>query len=197
MHNRDVTRKFLAGLFFISAVVLIVIVVFLLGVEKGFTQPKFEMTALFIKVGGLSMGAPVRLSGVTVGTVSDIDFLDEEVDGRGVKVVLNLFKRYQKQLYKCTSIAIITEGVLGDKIVEITTSPHFRRDDLSLPVIGEDPLDVQSLAETFGEAALALLETSENLDTIAKELKLVSITTRRLLIRIEQRVIDGTLFKVF
>jgi ABC-type transporter Mla subunit MlaD len=112
-------------------------------------------------------------------------------------VILNIFKKYERQVYKCTSIAIITEGVLGEKIVEIGTTPDSQRKSLSEPIIGEDPLDVQGLAETFGEAAVALLETSKNIESIIGEMENISSTTKRLLNRVEQRIIDGTLFKVF
>jgi len=190
-------KKMIAGLFFLLCILLIVGVAFIIGLEKGFTEPKISMTVLFKKVGGLSLGAPVRLSGVNVGTVSDIDFLNEELEGRGVKVVLSLYARYKKQLHKTVNIAIITEGVLGDKIVELSTHPKFNRADLSQIIIGEDPLDVQSLAETFGEAALALLETSKRIDVIIKDLKSISISSKRLLNRIEQRIIEGNLFKLF
>lgn len=197
MEQNDFLKKFSAGLFFLFCVALIVGVVFVIGVEKGITEKKFPITVLFNKVGGLTAGSPVRLSGVTVGVVANIDFLDEEVAGRGVKVDLNLYKKFQKQLYKSTRFAIITEGVLGEKIIEITTSPGFRRADITTPIIGEDPLDVQNLAETFGDAAVSLLEASKSIQGIINEVRDISAATKRLLNRIEQRVIEGNLFKVF
>lgn len=112
-------------------------------------------------------------------------------------VRLSLYKKYKKQLQKSVNVAIITEGVLGDKMIEISTAPDGYRADLAKPVIGEDPLDVQNLAETFGEAAVAMLETSKALDRITRELDSISGTTKRLLNRVEQRIIDGTLFRVF
>ncbi len=197
MKHKDMIKKISAGLFFILCIALIVGVVFTLGMERGLTEPKFQMTVLFRKVGGLSVGSPAWLSGVTVGTVSDIGFLDKEVEGRGVKVTLSLFKKYEKQLHKSIRVAIITEGVLGEKIVEVTTDPDAWQADLHKTFIGEDPLDMQDLAETFKGAAVALRETSKTIDTIIWEMNKISGITRRLLNRIEQRVIDGTLFKVF
>jgi phospholipid/cholesterol/gamma-HCH transport system substrate-binding protein len=197
MGNKDFIKKLLAGIFFVLCLVVAGTTVFVLGVEKGLTEPKFQMTALFRKVGGLTIGAPVRLSGVTVGTVADIDFLNGEVDGRSVRTKLNLFKKYEAQLHKATRFAIITEGVLGEKVIEITTEPAFLRQDLTQSIIGEDPLDVQNLAESFGNAAVSLKDASKGMDSIIEEVKDISSATKRVLNRIEQRIIEGNLFKVF
>jgi len=197
MEKKYLFKKLFAGAFFVSCIVLIVSVIFIIGVERGLTEPKFKMKTLFRKVGGLTIGAPVRLSGVTVGTVSGIDFLEREVRGRGVKVELSVFTKYKSQVYKTTRIAIITEGVLGEKMVEISTDPDIKVPSLEKSFIGEDPLDVQDLAETFGEAAVALLQTSKTIETMTSELKMISSNVRRVLNRLEQRIIEGTLFKVF
>ncbi len=195
--DRDFLKQFLAGLFFLVSIGMVFGAVFLIGLQKGFMEPKVKMSAVFHKIGGLNAGAPVRLLGVTVGTVSDIMFLNEPIEGRTVKMDMELLKKYEKHLRRTVSIAIITEGVLGEKIVEITTDSAAERHNLAEPVIGEDPLDVQTLAETFGEAAVALLETSRTFEEISNEMETIFMTTRRLLNRVEQRIIDGTLFKVF
>jgi len=197
METKEYIKKFIAGVFFVLCVGLVVGVVFVIGIEKGLTEPKFEMTALFHKVGGLAVGAPVRVSGVTVGTVADIQFMDEEVEGRSVQVSLSLYKKYEKQLRKSWRIAVITEGILGEKVVEVTTKPKVHLDDLSQPMIGSDPLDVQDLAETFGAAAESLLATSKTIGTVTTEIYAISDKTRRVLNRVEQRIIDGDLFKLF
>ncbi|MFP4473055.1 MAG: MlaD family protein [Candidatus Omnitrophota bacterium] len=197
MQCKDQAKKIFAGIFLFVCVALIAGVVFTIGLEKGFIEPRFTMTALFHKVGGLNPGAPVRLSGVTVGTVENIDFLDESYMGRGVKVELSLYAKYKDQLRKSRRVAIVTEGVLGEKMVDISADPDLYRDDLSRAIVGEDPLEVRDLAETFDASAAALLGVSEEFGTLAGEVEDVTRSTRRLLNRIEQRIIDGNLFKVF
>ena len=197
VEKRDFVKKLYAGLFFVIGIVLIFIVVLAIGIEKGITQPKFQVKVVFHEVGGLSMGAPIRLSGVNIGTVARIDFLDEKVVGRGVEVTMNIFRRYHKQLEKASQTAIKTEGLLGGKIIEISTEEDAQALDLSKPIIGEDPLDVQNLAQSFGDTAESLTKTSGDVNSIIKEMQAISKTSKRLLNRIEQRIIEGNLFKVF
>lgn len=197
MPKFETAKKIAAGLFFVLSIALIVTVVFVIGLEKGFTQPKMKMTVVFNKIGGLNVGAPVRMLGVTVGSVKDIGFREDPFEGREVEVSLELFKRHEEQFREITEVAIITEGVLGEKIIEIATSPEVYREDLRQPIIGKDPLDVQDLTQTFSDAAEAFLQSSNAVERITTQMEEISISTARLLNRIEQRIIDGTLFKVF
>ncbi len=197
MDRKDVLRKIWAGSFFLTGLLMIVVVVLVIGIEKGLTEPRFGMRVLFREVGGLSIGAPVNLSGVSVGTVGSIDFLQQEIDGRGVVVTLNIFKKFEPQMKRASRFAIKTAGILGEKSVEISRDFDNIPIDIAQPVIGEDPLDVQDLAKIFGDTAIALQETTKLIHSIVTELQDISVTTKRLLNRIEQRIIDGNLFKVF
>ena len=197
MEKKDQLKKVFAGTFFLTGVLLISAVVLGIGVERGLTQPKFQIAVLFREVGGLAIGAPVALSGVTVGSVSAIDFLDQEIEGRGVKVILKVYEKYKTQLEKSSRFVIKTEGILGEKSIEISRSIDGNRIDLNQPIIGEDPLDVQDLAKLFADTAVTLKETSETISSIIGEMNHISVTTKRVLNRIEQRLIDGNLFKVF
>jgi len=199
------------------------VVIFIIGKDKGFTQPKFKIPVLFGDVGGMVEGAPVQLAGVNVGTVSDINFLPSSFQGRRVKVVLSIFDRYKNQLGQNVRFAIKTEGILGEKLVEIKVDERGKKLDLSQPIIGEDPLNVQDLAEVFSDTAESFTKTSEDfnkvdiqelsrvlaetaqslsttskgVNTILTEMNYISIKSKRLLDRLEQGVIDGNLFKVF
>ncbi|MFA6378218.1 MAG: MlaD family protein [Candidatus Omnitrophota bacterium] len=199
MEQKEFSKNLYAGLFFVIGIVLICVVVLSIGMEKGITQSKFKIQVLFREVGGLMIGSPIRLSGVHVGTVGKIDFLKEEIMGRNVAVTLNLFARYKEQIEHGYSFSIKTEGILGQKFIEISKDKtgQKRRIDFNTPIIGQDPLDVQDLAETFGNTALSLQETARATDSVMLEVRERFKALKRVLNRIEQRLIDGTLFKVF
>ena len=224
MEKVDLRRRFLAGSFLIVGFFIIVLMILALGRDKGLAQSKFQATILFKDVQGLGEGAPIRLSGVNVGNVSHIDFLEKEVNGRRIQVSANIFSRYRKPLERDPlKFSIRTEGVLGEKLIEIDVVPMGEKINLGQPIMGDDSIDVRELAEVFARAAESFTKTSEELskmdmqslsnslsetarslskasnrlDDLLKEMLYISHKTKRLLDRIEQRVIDGSLFKVF
>ena len=222
MKDKDFKRNFMAGLFLIAGVYLLISFIFFLCQDKGFAQNKFRVTVLYKNIGGLVEGAPVRLSGVTVGSVATIDFLDQEVDEHRVRVVLNILSRFRKQFDQNLRFVIKTEGILGEKLIEIDVRDG-EKIDLTKPIMGEDPLDVQDLAKEFAHAAeaftktademskidmlelsnvmidssRALLETANGLNEIMSELQDITVKSRRVFDRVEQKLIEGNLFKVF
>lgn len=223
MEKKGLTKELLAGLFFFLGIFLLVVFVVILGGNKGLAQSKFQVVVLYRNVGGLMEGAPVRLAGVNVGTVDRIEFLDREFDGRRVEATLNILSKYRKQLENNLRFTIQTEGILGEKLIEIDVLRDGPDVDLKNPIIGEDPLDVEDMAEVFAQAAEAftrtadqlsqidviglsnvmedssrsLLTTSRGINEVMDELQEITKKAKRLLDRVEQKVIDGNLFKVF
>ncbi|MEI6437464.1 MAG: MlaD family protein [Candidatus Omnitrophota bacterium] len=197
MAKDDVFKQFWAGFFFLLGVVLVCGVIFFIGFQKGFTEPKVRLTVLFDKVSGLTEGAPVRVSGVTVGSVEKIEFLDEEVMGRGLALQLSIYQKFATQVTRCTKVSILTEGVLGAKYVEIGRVAGDQTLDIEHPILGERLLDVYDLAEVLQDTAASFNDTTRGINSIVGELSVISRKSKRLLDRIEQRVIDGNLFKVF
>ena len=213
----------MASLFFIVGIVLMVLFIFTIGKDKGFYQPKFEVELLFRNVGGLVEGAPVRFHGVNVGSVAQIDFTQHDMAGRKVKVTTSIYDKYRKQLEQGTRFTIRTEGVLGEKLIEIYSLDGYDLLDLHEPIIGEDPIDVVDMAQQFAslaasftetaeefskvdivnltnvmeESSRALLVTSEGVSDMMADLKEITRKSKRMINRIEEKVIEGELFSVF
>jgi phospholipid/cholesterol/gamma-HCH transport system substrate-binding protein len=107
------------GLFVLATAVVAVVAVLLLGRSRHVFEQRATLRATFRDVAGLAQGAPVRLSGVNVGTVSRISFVRAarrpliEVDMQITQSALGLVR--QDSLARISS-----QGLLGDKIVEIS-----------------------------------------------------------------------------
>ncbi len=197
MDNKTNVKKTAAGLFFVLGLALIGFSVFLIGLDRGLTEQKFEMIALFREVGGLKSGAPIRISGVNVGMVKEVDFLDEPIAGRSLKVTLNIFKKYEFQFRKCSRISIRTEGVLGQKLVEISENHEVPVFKMSEPIIGEDPLDVEDMAGVITKTAISLQKSSVGINSLMDEMQGAAVKAKRLMNRFEEKLVEGNLFKIF
>ena len=197
MEDHSTFKRFFAGLFFILGLGLITAAIFVIGFDKGLSRPKFQVITLFNEVGGLIEGAPIRMSGVNVGVVGNIDFLSKPLEERSLKVTLNIFKKYEFQFRKCSRVGIKTEGVLGQKLVEISEDHARKMFDMTKPIIGEDPLNVEDMAAVITRTALSVQQTTADLSEVLDEWKYVSKKTRRLINRFEDKLIEGNLFKIF
>jgi len=190
-------KKLAAGLFFIIGLSLIAVSVFFIGLDRGLMEPKFQVIALFNQVGGLVEGAPIRISGVDVGVVGSVDFLSHPIEGRSIKVRMDIFKKYEFEFRKCSKVSIRTEGVLGQKLIEISEDHSLKVFDPATAIIGEDPLDVEDMAAVITSTAVSLQATSQGVQDVLQGWKDVSHKTKELLNRINEKLLEGNLFKVF
>ncbi len=197
MENKNTFKKTAAGIFFVCGIALIGISVFFIGLDRGLTEQKFEVIALFKEVGGLRGGAPIRISGVNVGVVKEVDFLDEPIQGRSLKVVLDIFKKYEFQFRKCSKLSIRTEGVLGQKLVEINEDHAVPLFKLNEPIIGEDPLDVEDMAGVITKTAVSLQKTSQGINDLMGDMQSATRKAKRVMNRVEEKLVEGNLFKIF
>ena len=68
------------GAITIFAVVMTLLLIFLLSGESGFSWQRYGIKAKFDNIAGLKPGAPVRVSGMEVGFVTDTTFAGDRVE---------------------------------------------------------------------------------------------------------------------
>ncbi|MCU7492015.1 MAG: MlaD family protein [Bacteroidota bacterium] len=106
------------GLFVFLGTALLVTAIFLIGGRESLFQSTFTIKAMFATVEGLRTGAPVRLSGINVGSVSEIEIANDTT-GR-VVVTMRVNSDIKNFIRKDTRATIETEGLVGNKIVVLT-----------------------------------------------------------------------------
>ncbi len=103
------------GIFIFIGTILLVIAIFLIGQKNALFSSTFTVKAYFKDVQGLRTGATVRLSGLDVGSVSNIEIVNDTT-GR-VVVSMNLQTDIKRFIRTDTKAAIENEGLVGNKVV--------------------------------------------------------------------------------
>ncbi len=112
------SRQVRVGLMVLLGIVLLVIAVFTIGDQEGIWKSKYVLHVKYDDVFGLLPGSPVRLSGLRVGTVKDIEFSATESGRLEVRLAID---EAVKSIIRSDSKAFIgTMGLLGDKTIEIS-----------------------------------------------------------------------------
>src|SRR6266436_10434223 len=166
----EIAVKLRVGVFVLVALAAFLGMVYALGARARLFEAHYTIHAEFTEVAGLTEGATVRLAGVQIGRVTDVHLPGEP--GGKVRVDLTIARRYSDRIRKNSIARIETQGLLGDKIVEITvgntTAPPAAPGEV---LAARDPADfgrvIAAGAETakdVGALAAALRETAEKVN---------------------------------
>jgi phospholipid/cholesterol/gamma-HCH transport system substrate-binding protein len=150
------------GLFIVVSLAILGTGVFLIGSRESMFTASYAVRADFENVAGLNEGADVRVGGIRKGSVTNIR-LPHQPNGK-VVVLMSLAKETQS-IVKMDSVADIkSEGMLGDKYVEISFGSMEAAKLRGGETIGAvPPLDVSDL---FAKADKILGTTMEALTSV-------------------------------
>ena len=116
--GRQFALQIRIGAFILAGLLVFVAIIYLLGAQARYFERKYDLIAEFTEVGGLMEGATVRLAGVQIGRVTGV-VLPPEPGGK-VRVTLTVARRYSDRIRRDSEVHIATQGLLGDKIIEIS-----------------------------------------------------------------------------
>lgn len=103
------------GLLALSSLAVAAAVIFMLSGEGGFFWQRYTLKAKFADVALLKAGAPVRVAGVEVGAVDDLQF-----DGAMVDVTFHLSREMQSRVTDQSVAYIGSVSLLGEGALDIT-----------------------------------------------------------------------------
>jgi len=146
------STAFRVGVLVVLALVILGVGVFLIGSKSSLFSPTYILKADFQNVDGLNNGAEVHLGGIDQGTVVAID-LPAQPDGS--MIVVMKMRSGTRDLIKTDSRASIsTEGLLGDKYVDISFGSVKAQDVANGDTIESDKTeDMAAQAHQIGDQA--------------------------------------------
>jgi phospholipid/cholesterol/gamma-HCH transport system substrate-binding protein len=116
------TQKFKVrlGLFIVGGLAIFVIAIFIIGKQENLFDPVFKLTTTFYNVSGLEVGSNIRFSGINVGTVDNINIINDTT----VRVDMLIKKSVQQFIKNDCEAGIGSEGIIGDRIIIITQGSY-------------------------------------------------------------------------
>ena len=161
--KRETALKFRVGLFVLIALATFLAGVYALGARARLFEARYTIHADFTEVGGLVEGATVRLAGVQIGRVTAVNLPPHP--GGKVRVDLTIGRRFADRIRKNSVARIETQGLLGDRIVEITVG-----DASAAPVAPGEVIASRDPAD-FGKILSSGADTAKNVAALADALR--------------------------
>lgn len=108
--------KWKLGMFITLGLVLFAVTIYIVGKQKNLFGSTFRASAHFKTVSGLKKGNNVRFSGINVGTVDDIQLINDTT----VLVEIVIKKDVQPFIKSNATGSIGSDGLMGDKVLVIS-----------------------------------------------------------------------------
>ncbi len=157
--------KIRLGMFVLVGLALFVLAVFVIGRQKNLFDSVFHVSSTFYNVNGLQVGNVVRFSGINVGTVDNIEIVNDST----VRVDMLIKKSVQGFIKKDSKVSIGSEGIIGDRILIVsqgsTISPGVKKGQ---ELLSTEPIDTDAIIES-------LEITVMNAETMSSELAEIMI----------------------
>ncbi|MDV7139567.1 MlaD family protein [Maribacter sp. TH_r10] len=140
------------GIFVVIGTALLVVAAYLIGNRQNMFGKTFTISAVFNNANGLQIGNNVRFSGIQVGTVKDIEMLNDTT----IQVYMVIDKKVQRHIKKDAVATIGSDGLVGSMILNILPG-----DGIDSMVVEGDELESYSRIATQ-DMLSTLNTTNEN-----------------------------------
>jgi phospholipid/cholesterol/gamma-HCH transport system substrate-binding protein len=112
----DKKNYLISGIFISVLLIVVMATIFMLNKENPLFSSKVYIKTQVKSAQNLKEGAAVQLRGIKVGSVSGIEFKTLDT----LEISMGITEKYREWIKKDSEITFKTQGVLGDKLLEIT-----------------------------------------------------------------------------
>jgi phospholipid/cholesterol/gamma-HCH transport system substrate-binding protein len=162
-------KKIMIGILSLLGGILFFIGIFFIGKKENLFSATFTVSAIFKDINGVKKGNYVYYAGYRAGIVQNITFINDSL----IKVDMKMDQQLQHLIKKDSKVYIATEGLVGDKIIQI--KPIF---ESTIAVNDNDILVAINPFDTH-EIINKLLSTNNNATVISDNLAKLSISINK------------------
>ena len=164
MKTTNNKRAAILGIFIFLGLAIFILAVLTLGSQKKTFERSITVTSFFDDVNGLQKGNNIWFSGVKVGTIKKVN-----LTGKGkVEVDMNIEQHSRQFIRKDAKAKISTDGLIGNKIIEIYGGTLQAGEIESGDLLGNTKLlSTDAMMNT-------LSKNNDNLFQITSDFKLIS-----------------------
>lgn len=160
----ELSRNIKLGIFVFIGTLFFIVVLYFIGSKQNLFSKTISVTAKFYNADGLVGGNSVRFAGINIGTVKSVAIVNDTT----VEVFMVLQKKVIEHVKKNATVSIGTDGLMGNKLVNISSSPGnsepIEDGDVLLSNKGVSPADMMK----------TLSVTNENVKAITEDLKSIA-----------------------
>src|SRR6478672_7640992 len=148
------------GIVAVVAIGLAIMLIVAVGGQGGFSWQRYKLNTKFSNVQGLKSGAIVRVAGVEVGKVTDIDFVGAEV-----QVVVEVNEEQKSRITDQSRASIGSLSLLGEPTIEISPASS------GTPLKDGDFIQSERSAGQLTDVAENATRTLEQTTELIKEIR--------------------------
>jgi phospholipid/cholesterol/gamma-HCH transport system substrate-binding protein len=176
--KKTTTNKIKLGMFISLGILLLILGIYFIGERQQLFRSTFRLTGLFRDIAGLQVGNNVRLSGVNIGTVDNIEIVSDT----SVNVVIIIDHKARRFIKKDAIASIGSEGLMGNKVVIINPGKggHKRIQDNDV-IATSQPIDIDSILAAFKKTIENTSDITSDLASMSKNISSGNGTLGRLI----------------
>jgi ABC-type transporter Mla subunit MlaD len=158
--NKDTGSNWKLGMFVIVGLILFTLTIYFVGKQQNLFGSTFHLKSKFKTVSGLKVGNNVRFSGINVGTINEIQLVNDS------SVVVDLIIEEEVQKYiKTDAVASIgSDGLMGDKVLTISPGSYSNK------VIKDDAFIASTTAVEMEDLMKSVKTSVDNAGIITAQL---------------------------
>jgi phospholipid/cholesterol/gamma-HCH transport system substrate-binding protein len=148
------------GIVAVVAIGLAILLIVAVGGQAGFSWQRYKLKTKFSNVQGLKTGAIVRVAGVEVGKVTDMDFV-----GADVQVTVEVNKEHRSRITDQSRASLGSLSLLGEPTIEISPASS------GTPLKDGDFIPSERTPGQISDVAENATQTLEQTTALIKEIR--------------------------